>query len=66
MSTKPGADPGIAATDATQQLTGLGFNVAHTTQANGTTPGTVLDQSITGAHPPGSTIVLTISTGRTP
>jgi len=57
---------GIAATDATQQLTGLGFNVAHTTQANGTTPGTVLDQSITGAHPPGSTIVLTISTGRNP
>jgi beta-lactam-binding protein with PASTA domain len=66
VSTKPGADPGIAATDATQQLTGLGFNVAHTTQANGTTPGTVLDQSITGAHAPGSTIVLTISTGRTP
>jgi len=26
----------------------------------------VLDQSITGAHAPGSTIVLTISTGRTP
>jgi len=37
---------GIAASDATQQLRAFGFNVTETSQANGTTQGTVVNQSI--------------------
>jgi len=57
---------GIAAADATGQLTGLGFTVTQTSQANGTSQGTVVGQSSTGSAAIGSTIVLDVSTGRTP
>ncbi len=57
---------GIAASDATQQLRAFGFNVTETSQANGTTQGTVVNQSITGASAPGTTVVLTVSTGHAP
>jgi len=57
---------GIAASDATQQLRAFGFNVTETSQANGTTQGTVVNQSITGSSAPGTTVVLTVSTGHAP
>ena len=57
---------GIADSDATQQLRAFGFNVTETSQANGTTQGTVVNQSITGASAPGTTVVLTVSTGHAP
>jgi len=56
---------GIAA-DATGQLTGLGFTVTQTSQANGTSQGTVVGQSSTGPAAIGSTIVLDVSTGQAP
>jgi len=57
---------GSAASDATQQLRAFGLNVTETSQANGTTQGTVVNQSITGSSAPGTTVVLTVSTGRAP
>jgi len=57
---------GIADSDATQQLRAFGFNVTETSQANGTTQGTVVNQSITGSSAPGTTVVLTVSTGHAP
>jgi len=57
---------GIAASDATRQLSDNGFYVTQTSQANGSTQGTVVSQSITGPAAPGSTIVLSVSTGHAP
>jgi len=57
---------GIAVTDATRQLSDNGFYVTQTSQANGSTQGTVVSQSITGPAAPGSTIVLSVSTGHAP
>lgn len=55
---------GIAATDASKQLTDLGFKVTQSSQANGSTRGTVVGQSITGPSAPGATVTLYVSTGQ--
>jgi len=57
---------GISATDASRQLNELGFKVNQTSEANGSSRGTVLSQSITGPSAPGATIDLVVSTGQAP
>ncbi|MEO9220319.1 MAG: transglycosylase domain-containing protein, partial [Mycobacteriaceae bacterium] len=57
---------GISASDASKQLSDLGFKVTQTSQANGSIRGTVIGQSITGPSTPGATVTLTVSTGQAP
>jgi membrane peptidoglycan carboxypeptidase len=57
---------GISASDATKQLSELGFKVTQTSQANGSSRGTVVAQSVTGPTAPGSTVTLYVSTGQAP
>ncbi len=57
---------GIAGSDATKQLSALGFKVTQTSQPSAGRYGTVLSQSITGPAAPGATIALSVSSSRTP
>ena len=57
---------GISSSDASKQLSDLGFTVTQTSQANGSTQGTVVSQSITGPAAPGATVTLSVSTGQAP
>ncbi|WP_127781784.1 transglycosylase domain-containing protein [Rhodococcus sp. X156] len=57
---------GLTVGDASKRLTDLGFKVAQTDQPNGSTKGTVVDQSVTGTAQPGSTVTLSVSTGQAP
>ncbi len=57
---------GISVADATKQLSDSGFTVTELSQANGSTRGTVIGQSISGPTTPGALITLDVSTGHAP